>query len=363
MSKLVTLEKWVKGEKPGPYIIDLNPTDYCNLNCLSCWQRNPKFKGTLDSKWYQLSDEKLLSLIDEGSKLGVKWWEITGGGEPLLRPITRKLIEKIKKLGMRGSITTNGTLFPKGLLKDLTEIGWNKVTFSIDGPDASTNDYLRGKRGAFNKAIKALKTIKRLKSSLRKQVPIITFNTVLSNKNYDKTVKMIRLAKETGCAEVNFEPMTLHSEAGKKLRLNEEQIQEFQRLIEKTQKVADRLKIRTNIQNFKEKKLIEKSNSMQEVLKQETKKGGFFSIPCYEPWYHLAIKVDGTAGPCCIYDDKKMNVKKQTLKETWHGRRFNKIRKKIAKKKFQKYCSICNAGQVLTNRALREEMKKICMKK
>jgi len=351
------LKAWWQGRKAGPCIIDLSPTDYCNLKCLSCWQRNPRFNNKLDSKWYQLSDEKLLSLIDEGFELGVEWWEITGGGEPLLRPVTPRLMEKIKTLGMRGSMTTNGTLFSKRFITKLVNIGWDKITFSIDSPDASSNDYLRGKPGAFNKAIKALKTIKSLKARLKKQTPVITFNTVLSNKNYDKTAKMIKLARKVGCKEVDFEPMTLHSEIGKSLKLNDEQIKEFQGFIEKTQKIADRLKIKTNICNFKEKRLIKKSNSMQDVLKNETKDKGFLSIPCYEPWYHLVIKVDGTAGPCCIYDDKQMNVKKQTLKEIWYSRAFDKIRKKIIKQKFPKYCSICNAGQVSTNRRLRKELK------
>jgi len=356
--RISRLVSWSKRNPKGPCIIDINPTDYCNLKCLSCWQRDPKFDGRLDSKQYQLSDEKLLSIIDEGFRLNVKMWEITGGGEPLLRPITIDLMKKIKILGMYGSITTNGTLLSEGLIKDLVKIGWDKVTFSIDGPDASTNDYLRGKRGALNKAINALKTIKSLKAKLKKQTPVITFNTVLSNKNYDKIIGMIRLAKRVGCEEVNFEPMTTHSEIGEALSLNKEQIEKFQSLIEKTRNVAAKLKIRTNIQSFKEKRLIEKSDYVQEEAKQETINPDFFSIPCYEPWYHLVIKVDGTVGPCCLFDGKRMNIKKQTLKEAWFSRRFNKIRKRISKNKFPKCCSICNAGQVLNNRNLRKELQK-----
>lgn len=357
MDKLTTLKSWLEGKKPGPCIIDLNPTDYCNLKCLSCWQRNPRFQGRLDSKWYQISDEKLLNLIDEGSELRVSWWEITGGGEPLLRPITPEIMKKIKRLGMHGSITTNGTLFSEDLLKSLIKLGWDKITFSIDGPDASTNDYLRGEQGLFNRVIKTLKIINGLKSRFKKKLPLITFNTVLSNKNYEKASAMIKLAQKVGCIEVNFEPLTVHSEIGKQLKLNDKQQKEFQEIIKRTYKLAKRLKVKTNIKSFKEKELIEKSNSMQEILKKETDKHDFFSIPCYEPWYHLTIKVDGTAGPCCVYNDKRMNIKKQTLKEIWHGWRFNRLRKKIAKKKFPKYCSICNAGQVLTNRKLREELK------
>ena len=357
MQKVDTLKKWLKNEKPGPYIIDLNPTDYCNLNCLSCWQRNSKFKGNLDSKWYELSDERLLNLVDEGFKLGVKWWEITGGGEPLLRPVTSKIIEKIKKLGMSGGLTTNGTLFSEKILHDLVKIGWDKITFSIDAPNAEIQNYLRGQKNVFEKCVKALKTIKKLKSEFKKQTPIITFNTVLTNKNYDKTVEMIKLAKEVGCESVNFEPMTLHSKIGTELKLNDQQLKIFQSSIGKTQIIADKLGVKTNIQSFKEKELIEKSNSMKDVLTKEVTEHNFLSIPCFEPWYHLVIKVDGTAGPCCIFNDKKMNIKKHSLNEVWSGRRFNKIRKKIAKKDFPKDCAICNAGQVLTNRSLRKELK------
>ena len=153
--KMKRLIEWARGNKSPPYSIDINPTDKCNLKCLSCWQRSEKFK-VIDSS-YELSDNKLLSIVKEALDFGVEEFEITGGGEPLMRKeITLKMMKIIKDSGKTGNITTNGTLFDKESIKFLVKIGWDKVTFSIDGPNQKMNDYLRGK-GAFEKNVQNIK--------------------------------------------------------------------------------------------------------------------------------------------------------------------------------------------------------------
>jgi MoaA/NifB/PqqE/SkfB family radical SAM enzyme len=68
------------------------------------------------------------------------------------------------------------------------------------------------------------------------------------------------------------------------------------------------------------------------------------------------IKTDGSAQPCCLYDEKEENVRKKSLKEIWFGKFFEDIRNSMREKKFSKYCSICNAGQVFENRRIRDEL-------
>ena len=92
--KIRRLLEWVRGRKAPPFTLDINPTDRCNLKCIHCWQR--AFKH-IDSS-YELKDEELIRIVKEGIKLGVREFEITGGGEPLMRrDLTLKLMELIKK--------------------------------------------------------------------------------------------------------------------------------------------------------------------------------------------------------------------------------------------------------------------------
>jgi len=96
------------------------------------------------------------------------------------------------------------------------------------------------------------------------------------------------------------------------------------------------------------------------ILKKTNKKKNLADAICLEPWYHLVIKVDGETGPCCIFSEKKMNVKDKSLKEIWYSNYFNNLRKSILSGKLPKYCKICNAGQVIQNNAIRKQIRK-CM--
>ena len=329
MKKIDLLMEWSRGKRAPPFIIDISPTDYCNLHCLSCWQRNPQFPK-LDSKKYELPDNRLLELVDEAKELGVQEWEITGGGEPLMRKITFDLLQKIRKNGMNGNITTNGIMITDKWAKELVKTGWNKITFSIDGPDAKTNDYLRGKKGSFEHALKCIKRIESYKKKLDKKKPIIAFNTVISNKNHNKLDKIIDLAQKNGVSIVNFEPITIHSKLGQQLKPDNQEIMDMQKQIEKAEVLSKRYNIHTNISNFKETELVTSKNKMGSViLKKTNKKKNLADAICLEPWYHLVIKVDGETGPCCIFSEKKMNVKDKSLKEIWYSNYFNNLRKSI----------------------------------
>jgi len=360
---LQNLKKWNQGKEQPPVVMDINPTDYCNLNCLSCWQRNWKYKR-LDSKEYEISDERFLSLIDEAAEIGVQKIMITGGGEALMRPVTKEVMLKIKKKNMIGEITTNGTLFTEDFIKKLVKAEWDKIVFSIDGPDAEINDSLRGK-GSFNRVIKALKLFKKHKEAkANKKKPVIAFNVVLSKKNYKKLDKMIELAHKFSVDIVMFEALTIHSSHGKKLKLGKKEQDELQKFISGINKLAKKYKIVTNIDNYVQKDFISKANKMQEVISEKNSADkNFSSAPCFEPWYHLVVKVDGSVGPCCIFEEKTLNVKNMRLREIWYGSWFKKLRKDIINGKLPKWCKICNTGQVMQNVDLRNALTKQNKKK
>ncbi len=336
--KIERLSKWFSGNKQLPFSLDINPTDSCNLHCLSCWLRNKKFKS-LDSKEYELSDKKLLQLIDEAIEFGIKEFEISGGGEPLSRGVTFELMKKIKNSKAKGSITTNGILFTEKIIKKLVEIGWDRIIFSIDGGNSEINDYLRGE--SFDKIVKNI----RIFNEYKKDKPLLSFNTVISNKNYNQLKNIVRLASEIGVDSIKFESLTIHSKIGKKLELNGKQIEELQQDIHKIASLSEELNVKTNILDFN-----------TDSVNQD--KVNFSNIVCYEPWYHLVIKTDGSVGPCCLSDDKMINIKEMSLRDIWFSPYFENLRESILKRNLPRYCSICNVGQVFQNQLIRQELKK-----
>jgi len=373
-TKADVIARWAMGEEPGPYIVDLSPTDYCNLRCRSCWIRNPAYDGKLDSRHYEIPTDRLIELIGEGAALGVAEWEITGGGEPLVRRgVTERLVERIMELGMSGNMTTNGTLFTPDLVERMVCGGWSKVVFSIDGHNEATNDYLRGGRGSFTRSLKGLTHFMEAKQRFKKKEPVIALNVVLSKRNVDHLADIIELATSYGVGMVNFEPITIHSPLGEALALGPSELQRLPEQAGRAAQEAERQDVITNAMHYAEGDLASNANSMDCVIRREVNEEtdgekpedliyadpstlDFLQLVCYEPWYHLVVKVDGQVGPCCIYKDVGINVKDHSLEAIWFGDHFKRIREAIRKKCLPRYCAICNAGQVITNRQLRKEI-------
>lgn len=348
--KLNRLEKWKNGGESPPYLLDISSTNRCNLNCRSCWQRAPRFEDMEYSD--EMKDETIKKVVEEALEMDVRRFEITGGGEPMVRKdLTLEIMERIKDGGKEGNITTNGTLFEEKDLDRLMEIGWDSITFSMDGSDRKNNDFLRGK-GSFKSIVSSLRYLSENLSDGDR--PKRKINTVISKENYDRLEEMIKLANRLNVAIVSFETLTVHSPKGKKLKIEKRDREKLPSSMRSAENASEKYGVETNISSLR-KEYFEKSNEMDKVLER---KGGekFSEVACYEPWYHMVVKVDGSVQPCCLYDVKEENVKERTLKEIWYGDFFEKVRKKIRNKNFSKYCKICNASQVTANDEIREKL-------
>lgn len=346
------LMKWGKEDCQGPFTISITPTDRCNLGCLSCWRNTPDLDRANLNK--EMTDKQLLRIIDEAAEIGVREIEISGGGEPLVRkgPLL-EMVKRIKKAGCLGRMTTNGTLFDEVTIKTMIDCEWDRVAISLDGPEAETNDFLRPPEGTFNKAINALAKFQEYKKLLDKDKPIIELAVVVSKLNLERLPDLIRLAADYGISGVFFNKMIIYSPEMVKLSINSER--DYRILTEKA-KEADRIskekRINTNILNFCSLQLnhCQRQNQTEDGLpgrlnsQIESRFGFMFNSPCLEPWYHMFIKSQGEASPCCIlsiFDSE--NIKFKTIKEIWTGRNFSEFRKKLAGRKID-FCNQCDSS-------------------
>ncbi len=109
----------------------------CNLSCRHCYINTDQHgKSTLS----QETIEKWLELFADPNK---KTNVIFLGGEPTLHPRLSQGIVKAKELGMAVTVDSNGFLF-NDLLKKTSPDLLDYLSFSLDGPDATVNDPIRG---------------------------------------------------------------------------------------------------------------------------------------------------------------------------------------------------------------------------
>ena len=110
----------------------ISVTDRCNFRCVYCMP-----KEVFGDDYAYLSRKQLLSFeeIERVARvfvdLGVEKIRITGG-EPLLRRHIENLIEKLAKLPVELTLTTNGSLLAKKA-RALKDAGLHRVTVSLDG--------------------------------------------------------------------------------------------------------------------------------------------------------------------------------------------------------------------------------------
>lgn len=144
----------------GPHQIAFDITNKCNLRCLHCYNNSGENLVSAN----ELTDSEVMEFIEDVGRMQLFNFCFCGG-EPLLR---KKLICKaaiqLKSMGVANiAMVTNGILLTEKTALELKESGVNRIQISLDGAKASSHDRLRNKEGVFDKAILALKTLKKLK--------------------------------------------------------------------------------------------------------------------------------------------------------------------------------------------------------
>lgn len=130
-------------------IVHLHPTRLCNLSCLHCYsESDPSHKEALDP---DVLGAALGLLRAEGYVL-----LSLSGGEPLLYPPLRAVVEQSRELGFRVTMISNGLLATKRMDSVLSLL--DGVAISFDGL-AATHNAMRRRSDAFERACAAVQRI------------------------------------------------------------------------------------------------------------------------------------------------------------------------------------------------------------
>src|SRR5688500_18977082 len=115
----------------------------CNLPCTHCFISCSPANHTCGFLDY----EHVIRARDESRALGAKEYYFTGG-EPFMHPRMLDILERTLRIGP-ATVLTNGTLFRDETVARLAKLRDGSIyslelRVSIDGPDAATNDPIRG---------------------------------------------------------------------------------------------------------------------------------------------------------------------------------------------------------------------------
>lgn len=170
-------------------------TEGCNLKCRHCWI-DPKYQG--EGEQHASLDPSLFrKIIREAIPLGLTSVRLTGG-EPLLHPAIGELLDCIGENGLQLSVETNGLLCSPQTAQDLRRSCETVfVSVSLDGVDAATHDWMRGVKGAFDKAVRGIHNL--VEAGIHPQL-IMT----ITRRNVGQVEQIVRMAESIGAESVKF---------------------------------------------------------------------------------------------------------------------------------------------------------------
>jgi radical SAM protein with 4Fe4S-binding SPASM domain len=137
----------------GPLAVHLEIIAACNLTCTHC------FAGALPRNEHPLAVAELGDLFHQLAALGSFRLGLTGG-EPLLRKDLFDVLDAATGAGLHPCLTTNALLLTEEAARAFgrRDLVWLNV--SLEGPDAATNDAVRG-AGTFDAVIDKLRLLRR----------------------------------------------------------------------------------------------------------------------------------------------------------------------------------------------------------
>jgi len=171
--------------KPNLRLVAWEITSACNLACKHCRaEANPNPAPD------ELTTKEGKALLDSIAEVG-KPIIIFTGGEPLLRQDLFELVSHAKKLGLKPVLSPNGTLLNPDVVKEIKRQGIERVSLSIDGPDAKSHNEFRGVEGAFELTLNGIELLK------KENIPF-QINTTVTKSNLSNFKDIFDLVKELG---------------------------------------------------------------------------------------------------------------------------------------------------------------------
>lgn len=174
--------------RPVPEQVTVSITEECPNQCEHCALPDT-------GQHSRLSLREVRRVVGEALDLGTTL-VIFDGGEPTTHP---DLVEMVRGVDDRAvsTVFTSGAGFTRELADELAEAGLYAVNVSIDSPHPGEHNRVRGRRGVYEGAMRAIDNA--LSADL-----LVNIYVVLSRFNLDSLWALFDLARDRGVHELSF---------------------------------------------------------------------------------------------------------------------------------------------------------------
>ena len=269
-----------------------------------------------------MTTEQISSLIIDLNRFGVEMITFSGG-EPLIRNDIFLLSKKVIELGMQPAIISNGFLINDSVAKKMSNI-FSFIAISMDGATAGTHDFIRGVPGSFERAVNAIKLLKKHGGNVR-------INYTIQPDNYKEMAEALKLAEL-----LDVKIFYQFAETSGLGNYPDPNLQSFD--LESLKHEVSRL--------CKSKSVLTSREYFKLALNRLS--GHSQPFKCFAPHQSMLIGCDGTYYPCAALDIALGNVKERPIINTFYSQDFIRLRKLIRENKIKKCLTCIQACEVET---------------
>ena len=293
----------------GPLKVQWDVLYRCNSRCVTC------------DRWQKTEGEAVIPFsretrfLDELAALGTLSVAFSGG-EPFLRKDIFGLIKHAKSVGLTTSVNSNGLLINADVAAKIVESGLDMIYFSLDGANPSTNDYIRGVKGGFERTFGAIELLK----ARRSERPKIFINCTVNNLNVGELGELVKISADAGVDGITIQPAhsceEMEFSLPEELNLSKESIPLFEQ------------EMKALIRDYGRK-----FPMMEEYFGNF---GTFIENPqalyryrCVAAYTSVQIHPNGDVYSCPVAFEKIGNLMDSTFKEIWFSEKAHQLREKI----------------------------------
>jgi len=323
-------DKGLKGRFNTPVIVSYAVTKACNLRCLHC------HVSAREAMNDELSLREASAAIEEMKDLGTQAL-VLSGGEPLLRKdFVLNLAEYCVEAGILPAILTNGLLLNNKVAQELKDAGIKAVGLPIDSILPENHDKLRNMKGAFEKAVKAIR------ACLTVDLEVVVTTMALKD-TVDEMPKRIEFLKNLGVNQVAVYDLI---PVGRGKDIIDQAMTQTQRsdLINHLRRSQERDEMLFTMSGGQPlyPEVVTRLHELRGTKPRDRLLKQFWvnsTVGCHAGISYFSLRPNGDVYPCTFLPVKVGNIREQNLTSIWH---HSEILKKLRRRRLLKgKCGKC----------------------
>jgi MoaA/NifB/PqqE/SkfB family radical SAM enzyme len=342
----------------GPFHVEIQPADRCNIDCFFCSTAAIRGRD-------ELPLDRLQTLITELKEAGTRSIRLAGGGEPLFH---RRIVDFLRAVRDAAlpieNITTNAVLLGEEVAKLLIAT-CDLVTVSLNTATAqSYAAMMQTPERNFERVVRNVEQLIRQRNEARSRTPRVNLQFLVWKENFRQIPEMYALATRLGVDTIQFnglaylkpEQQMTAEETDEMMKLYREivAVDEYRRIAvinsfeqdlsarvtAMNQELAGirqriprwrRLVALLKRTDFTLRQKVEHSIRMRRTARTNRRNASVEDL-CLIGWHSLVIRSEGTVAPCCILQGGKLgNVFTSSVGEVWYGEKYQAFRQELGR--------------------------------